>query len=94
MGIVLSVFRLIIDFFSSHEITNDCFSKCFYLIYITDPITGIPVVTDPLGPSRVPQTINTNFNLMLHEQLFPAASRNASYIISDVKLDRLSRYTY
>ncbi|XP_051161057.1 tubulin polyglutamylase TTLL5 [Leptopilina boulardi] len=56
-----------------------------------DPITGIPVVTDPLGPGRVPQHINTNHNLMLHEQLFPAVNR-IGFIIQEVKLDRLSRY--
>ena len=58
---------------------------------LTDPITGIPEVTDPLGPGRVPQHINTNHNLMLHEQLFPAASRTSGFIIPEVKLDRLSR---
>ncbi|XP_058789899.1 tubulin polyglutamylase TTLL5 [Phymastichus coffea] len=57
-----------------------------------DPVTGIPVVTDPLGPSRVQHSSSTNYNLMLHEQLFPAASRSAGYIIPEVKLDRLSRF--
>ncbi|XP_024938905.1 tubulin polyglutamylase TTLL5 isoform X2 [Cephus cinctus] len=57
-----------------------------------DPSTGIPVVTDPLGPGRVPQQVNTNHNLMLHEQLFPAASRATDFIIPEVTLDRLSRY--
>lgn len=29
---------------------------------------------------------------MLHEQLFPAASRTTDFIIPEVTLDRLSRY--
>jgi len=49
-------------------------------------------MSDPLGPRRLPQHINTNHNLMLHEQLFPAASRITGYIIPEVTLDRLSRY--
>ncbi|XP_063992040.1 tubulin polyglutamylase TTLL5 isoform X2 [Diachasmimorpha longicaudata] len=57
-----------------------------------DPVTGIPVVTDPLGPGRVPQGVNTNYNLMLHEQLFPAASRTTGFSVPEVTLDRLSRY--
>ncbi|XP_012345845.1 tubulin polyglutamylase TTLL5 isoform X2 [Apis florea] len=57
-----------------------------------DPTTGIPIVSDPLGPGRVPHQINTNHNLMLHEQLFPAASRTTDFIIPEVTLDRLSRY--
>ncbi|XP_001602304.2 tubulin polyglutamylase TTLL5 isoform X2 [Nasonia vitripennis] len=57
-----------------------------------DPSTGIPVVTDPLGPGRVQHTSSTNHNLMLHEQLFPAASRTPGFIIPEVKLDRLSRF--
>ncbi|XP_023246950.1 tubulin polyglutamylase TTLL5 [Copidosoma floridanum] len=57
-----------------------------------DPVTGIPIVSDPLGPARVQQATSTNHNLMLHEQLFPAASRAAGYIVPDVKLDRLSRF--
>ncbi|XP_043526231.1 tubulin polyglutamylase TTLL5 isoform X5 [Frieseomelitta varia] len=57
-----------------------------------DPTTGIPMVSDPLGPGRVPHQINTNHNLMLHEQLFPAASRTTDFIIPEVTLDRLSRY--
>ncbi|XP_008555252.1 tubulin polyglutamylase TTLL5 [Microplitis demolitor] len=57
-----------------------------------DPTTGIPVVSDPLGPSRVPQQVNTNHNLMLHEQLFPAASRTSGFSVPEVTLDRLSRY--
>lgn len=61
-----------------------------HLLFI-DPTTGIPVVSDPLGPGRVPQHINTNHNLMLHEQLFPAASRTTGFIIPEVTLDRLSR---
>ncbi|XP_033328006.2 tubulin tyrosine ligase-like 5 isoform X3 [Megalopta genalis] len=56
-----------------------------------DPTTGIPVVSDPLGPGRA-QHVNTNHNLMLHEQLFPAASRTTGFIIPEVTLDRLSRY--
>lgn len=57
-----------------------------------DPITGAPMISDPLGPRRLPQHINTNHNLMLHEQLFPAANRITGYIIPEVTLDRLSRY--
>ncbi|KYQ47236.1 Tubulin polyglutamylase TTLL5, partial [Trachymyrmex zeteki] len=57
-----------------------------------DPITGAPMISDPLGPRRLPQHINTNHNLMLHEQLFPAATRITGYIVSEVILDRLSRY--
>ncbi|XP_012272209.1 tubulin polyglutamylase TTLL5 isoform X2 [Orussus abietinus] len=57
-----------------------------------DPVTGIPVASDPLGPGRVPQQINSNHNLMLHEQLFPAANRTTGFIIPEVTLDRLSRY--
>ncbi|XP_034941012.1 tubulin polyglutamylase TTLL5 [Chelonus insularis] len=57
-----------------------------------DPTTGIPVVFDPLGPSRVPQQVHTNHNLMLHEQLFPAASRTSGFSVPEVTLDRLSRY--
>lgn len=57
-----------------------------------DPVTGAPVVSDPLGPRRLLQSINANHNLMLHEQLFPAASRVTGYIIPEVTLDRLSRY--
>ena len=49
-------------------------------------------MSDPLGPGRVPHQINTNHNLMLHEQLFPAASRTTDFIIPEVTLDRLSRY--
>ncbi|XP_020281640.1 tubulin polyglutamylase TTLL5 isoform X3 [Pseudomyrmex gracilis] len=56
-----------------------------------DPITGAPMISDPLGP-RLPQYVNTNHNLMLHEQLFPAANRVTGYIIPEVTLDRLSRY--
>lgn len=29
---------------------------------------------------------------MLHEQLFPAASRTTDFIIPEITLDRLSRY--
>lgn len=61
--------------------------RCFTCV---DPATGIPVVSDPLGPGRA-QHINTNHNLMLHEQLFPAASRTTGFIIPEVTLDRLSR---
>lgn len=50
-------------------------------------------MSDPLGPGRVPQHVNTNHNLMLHEQLFPAASRTTGFIIPEVTLDRLSRYS-
>ncbi|XP_077279774.1 tubulin tyrosine ligase-like 5 isoform X6 [Temnothorax americanus] len=57
-----------------------------------DPITGAPMISDPLGPRRLPQHINTNHNLMLHEQLFPAANRVTGYIIPELTLDRLSRY--
>ncbi|XP_046595142.1 tubulin polyglutamylase TTLL5 isoform X1 [Neodiprion virginianus] len=57
-----------------------------------DSVTGIPVVTDPLGPGRLQQQVNTNYNLMLHEQLFPAACRTTGFIIPEVTLDRLSRY--
>lgn len=60
-------------------------------IIFLDPTTGIPVVSDPLGPSRVPQQVNTNHNLMLHEQLFPAASRTSGFSVPEVTLDRLSR---
>lgn len=49
------------------------------------------MVTDPLGPGRGPQQVNTNHNLMLHEQLFPAASRTTGYPVPEVTLDRLSR---
>ncbi|XP_043271937.1 tubulin polyglutamylase TTLL5 [Venturia canescens] len=57
-----------------------------------DPTTGIPIVTDPLGPGRMPQQVSTNHNLMLHEQLFPAASRTTGFPPSEVAVDRLSRY--
>ncbi|XP_071576774.1 tubulin polyglutamylase TTLL5 isoform X1 [Temnothorax nylanderi] len=57
-----------------------------------DPITGAPMISDPLGPRRLPQHINTNHNLMLHEQLFPAANRVTGYIIPELTLDRFSRY--
>ncbi|XP_072763799.1 tubulin polyglutamylase TTLL5-like isoform X3 [Anoplolepis gracilipes] len=57
-----------------------------------DPITGIPMISDPLGPRRLPQHINVNHNLMLHEQLFPIANRNTGYVIPEITLDRLSRY--
>ncbi|XP_011640702.1 tubulin polyglutamylase TTLL5 isoform X2 [Pogonomyrmex barbatus] len=57
-----------------------------------DPITGAPMISDPLGPRRLPQHINTNHNLMLHEQLFPAANHITDYIIPEIMLDRLSRY--
>lgn len=50
------------------------------------------MMSDPLGPRRLPQQVNTNHNLMLHEQLFPAASRVTGFIIPEVTLDRLSRY--
>lgn len=50
------------------------------------------MISDPLGSRRLPQHINTNHNLMLHEQLFPAANRVTGYIIPEVTLDRLSRY--
>ncbi|XP_036142627.1 tubulin polyglutamylase TTLL5 isoform X3 [Monomorium pharaonis] len=56
-----------------------------------DPSTGAPMISDPLGPRRLPQHINTNYNLMLHEQLFPTANRVTGYIIPEVT-DRLSRY--
>ncbi|XP_070528441.1 uncharacterized protein Ttll5 isoform X3 [Cardiocondyla obscurior] len=57
-----------------------------------DPVTGAPMISDPRGPRRLPLHINTNYNLMLHEQLFPAANRIAGYIIPEMTLDRLSRY--
>ncbi|XP_070159116.1 tubulin polyglutamylase TTLL5 [Polyergus mexicanus] len=57
-----------------------------------DPITGVPMISDPLGPRRLPQRYNANHNLMLHEQLFPVANRNTGYIIPEITLDRLSRY--
>ncbi|XP_046819364.1 tubulin polyglutamylase TTLL5 [Vespa crabro] len=57
-----------------------------------DTSTGIPIVSDPLGPGRIPQSVTTNHNLMLHEQLFPAANRNTGFVIPEVTLDRLSRY--
>ncbi|XP_014489452.1 PREDICTED: tubulin polyglutamylase TTLL5 isoform X3 [Dinoponera quadriceps] len=57
-----------------------------------DLITGSPMMSDPLGPRRLPQQVNTNHNLMLHEQLFPAASRVTGFLIPEVTLDRLSRY--
>ncbi|KAK0092621.1 hypothetical protein PV326_001009 [Microctonus aethiopoides] len=57
-----------------------------------DPATGIPIVTDPLGPGRLPQQLGANLNLMLHEQLFPAASRASGFSVPEVTLDRLSRY--
>jgi len=63
-----------------------------YPFYVLDPITGAPIISDPLDPRRLPQHINTNHNLMLHEQLFPAANRITGYIIPEVALDRLSRY--
>jgi len=63
-----------------------------YPFYVLDPITGAPIISDPLDPRRLPQHINTNHNLMLHEQLFPAANRITGYIIQEVALDRLSRY--
>lgn len=50
------------------------------------------MMSDPLAPRRLPQQVNTNHNLMLHEQLFPAASRVTGFIIPEVTLDRLSRY--
>lgn len=50
------------------------------------------MVSDPLGPRRLAQYVNTNHNLMLHEQLFPAACHVTGYIIPEVTLDRLSRY--
>jgi uncharacterized protein YifN (PemK superfamily) len=61
-------------------------------LYAADPVTGAPIMSDPLGPRRLSQHINMNHNLMLHEQLFPAASRITGYIIPEVTLDRLSRY--
>ncbi|KAJ8673195.1 hypothetical protein QAD02_004457 [Eretmocerus hayati] len=57
-----------------------------------DPVTGIPEVTDPLGPGRIQTSSSSNHNLMLHEHLFPSASRSADFIIPDIKLDRLSRF--
>ena len=69
-----------------------CFDNVLFLFdFCTDPVTGIPVATDPLGPGRVQHTPSTNLNLMLHEQLFPAANRTQGLIIPEVKLDRLSR---
>ncbi|KAM0727849.1 Tubulin polyglutamylase TTLL5 [Formica fusca] len=53
---------------------------------------GVPMISDPLGPRRLPQRYNANHNLMLHEQLFPVANRNTGYIIPEITLDRLSRY--
>lgn len=50
------------------------------------------MISDPLGPRRLPQRYNANHNLMLHEQLFPVANRNTGYIIPEITLDRLSRY--
>lgn len=58
---------------------------------LSDPLTGEPMVMDPLGPIKIQPSMNTNHNLMLHEQLFPAASRTVGLIIPDIKLDRLSR---
>ncbi|KAK0182095.1 hypothetical protein PV327_000264 [Microctonus hyperodae] len=55
-----------------------------------DTATGIPIVTDPLGPGRLPQQLGANLNLMLHEQLFPAASRASGFSVPEVTLDRLS----
>lgn len=52
-----------------------------------DPITGIPISSDPLGPGHVLQTNHNNLNLLLHEQLFPAVNR-----MSDTTIDKLSRY--
>ena len=72
------------NIFSSNDV------ECYFVLL--DPTTGIPMVSDPLGPGRVPHQINTNHNLMLHEQLFPAASRTTDFIIPEVTLDRLSRY--
>ncbi|KAL7301419.1 hypothetical protein TKK_0005861 [Trichogramma kaykai] len=57
-----------------------------------DPVTGVPMATDPLGPGKIVQVTSVNHNFMLHEQLFPAASRSAGYILPDVKFDRLSRF--
>lgn len=61
-------------------------------ITFSDPLTGIPNVNESQGPVRVSHSTVTNHNLMLHEQLFPAASRSTDYIIPEVKLDRLTRY--
>ncbi|KAF7991613.1 hypothetical protein HCN44_008984 [Aphidius gifuensis] len=56
-----------------------------------DPISGIPIASDPLGPGRVLQTSHTNLNLILHEQLFPAANRMSDQSTTD-KLSRYERY--
>ncbi|XP_011138899.1 tubulin polyglutamylase TTLL5 isoform X3 [Harpegnathos saltator] len=53
---------------------------------------GTPMMSDLIGLRKLPQQVNTNHNLMLHEQLFPAASRVTGFIIPEVTLDRLSRY--
>ncbi|XP_039312801.1 tubulin polyglutamylase TTLL5 isoform X3 [Solenopsis invicta] len=57
-----------------------------------DPVTGAPMIPDPLGPRRLSQCNHTNYNLMLHEQLFPAANRVTGFNFPEVTLDRLSRY--
>ncbi|XP_066594034.1 tubulin polyglutamylase TTLL5 isoform X2 [Prorops nasuta] len=57
-----------------------------------DPVTGIPLMSDPLGPCRGPPNYNSNHNLILHEQLFPAVTLNRGFLIPEVTLDRLSRY--
>jgi len=67
-------------------------NRMTFPFYVLDPITGAPIISDPLDSRRLPQHINTNHNLMLHEQLFPAANRITGYIIPEVALDRLSRY--
>ena len=60
-------------------------------VFVKDPTSGIPMVADPLGPGRGPVQINTNNNLMLHEQLFPAASRTTE-AFPELNLDQLSRF--
>ncbi|KAG7200187.1 hypothetical protein KM043_000621 [Ampulex compressa] len=53
---------------------------------------AIAVASAVFGGGRIPQPVNSDHNLMLHEQLFPAANRTSGFIIPEVTLDRLSRY--
>ncbi|XP_029157005.1 tubulin polyglutamylase TTLL5 isoform X2 [Nylanderia fulva] len=57
-----------------------------------DLITGDSMMSDQFGLRKLPQHVNSNHNLMLHEQLFPVANHNIDYIIPEITLGRLSRY--
>lgn len=49
------------------------------------------MMSDQFGLRKLPQYVNANHNLMLHEQLFPVANHNIDYIIPEITLGRLSR---